>query len=78
MVPPPSHVDGSALRRSIAFFLDGNYDALVECLPTCIDDDHPPAYPPVLAGDHLMAKLLGPRTGTASVTEIDTVGGRLA
>ena len=37
----------------------------------------PPRYPPVTAGEHLMGKLLGPRTGTASVAA-DTAGDRLA
>jgi len=53
-------------RRSTAFFLDGNWDARIECLPTCTDADHPPRYEPVLAGEHLMAKLMGPRTQTIS------------
>jgi len=58
-----------------AFFHDGDYDALVECLPTCTTADNPPRYPPVLAGDHLMAKLLGPRTLQAS-TATSTAGDR--
>ena len=62
VVPPPRHQSGPATRRSVAFFHDGNYDAVIECLPTCCSADHPPRYPPVRAGDHLMAKLLGPRT----------------
>lgn len=76
VVPPPSRTDGPALRRSAAFFLDGDHDTLVECLPTCCDDEHPAKYPPVLAGEHLMAKLLGPRTLQASEFEVDTVGDR--
>ena len=43
-------VSGPARRRSTAFFLDGNWDARIECLPTCTDDEHPPKYPPVVAG----------------------------
>ena len=78
VVPPPTGADGSALRRSAAFFLDGNHDALVDVLDTCIDAEHPARYPPVLAGDHLLAKLVGPRTGAASVTTVDTVGERLS
>jgi isopenicillin N synthase-like dioxygenase len=63
-------------RRSVAFFHDGNPDALVECLPTCCSATHPPKYPPVLAGDHLRAKLLGPRTLTVS-DATSTAGDRL-
>jgi len=59
VVAPPGH--GPARRRSTAFFFDGNWDARIECLPSCTDADHPPKYPPVTAGEHLMAKLMGPR-----------------
>ena len=43
-------------RRSVAFFHDGDHDALIECLPTCQSADDPPRYPPVTAGEHLMAQ----------------------
>lgn len=62
-------------RRSAAFFHDGNHDALIECLPTCTSADDPPKYAPVTAGDHVMAKLLGPRERRAS-TAVSTVGDR--
>jgi len=77
VVPPPRGAQGAAIRRSIAFFHDGNHDALIECLPTCCSADNPPRYPTVVAGDHLMAKLLGPRTLTAS-DAVSTAGDRVA
>lgn len=73
-VVPPAGV-GPARRRSTAFFLDGNWDARIECLPTCTDDEHPPRYPPVVAGEHLMAKLRGPRTLAVSEA-VDTTAWR--
>jgi isopenicillin N synthase-like dioxygenase len=73
VVPPTG--PGPARRRSTAFFFDGNWDALIECVPTCTDADHPPKYPPVQAGEHLMAKLMGPRTLRVS-DAIDTSTGR--
>lgn len=73
VVPPAG--DGPARRRSTAFFFDGNWDARIECVPTCTDAEHPPKYPPVLAGEHLMAKLMGPRTLEAS-NAIDTSADR--
>jgi isopenicillin N synthase-like dioxygenase len=76
VTPPPSMVDGPAVRRSMAFFHDGNYDAVIECLPTCASPDNPSRYPPVVAGEHLMAKLLGPRTLTASEAT-STAGARM-
>jgi len=77
VVPPPADVRGAALRRSVAFFFDGDYDAVIECLPTCTSEIDPPRYSPVVAGEHLMAKVLGPRTLQAS-TATDTAGERLA
>jgi isopenicillin N synthase-like dioxygenase len=74
VVPPPSG-SGSAVRRSAAFFLDGNWDAMVECLPTCCSASNPPRYPPVTAGDHLIAKLMGPRLLRPS-DAVDTSGDR--
>jgi len=76
VVPPPPSVTGPAVRRSMAFFHDGNYDAVIECLPTCTSADNPPRYPRVVAGEHLMAKLLGPRTLTAS-DAMSTAGARV-
>ena len=78
VVPPTRSQSGPARRRSVAFFHDGNHDALVECLPTCVGVDNPARYPPVLAGDHLMAKLMGPRTQSASQVALDTASSRLA
>jgi isopenicillin N synthase-like dioxygenase len=74
VVPPPTG-DGPAVRRSAAFFLDGNWDAVIECLPTCCSATDPPRYPPVTAGEHLMAKLMGPRLLRAS-DAVDTAGDR--
>jgi isopenicillin N synthase-like dioxygenase len=63
-------------RRSLAFFLDGNYDSVIECLPTCCDEDHPARYAPTTAGAHLVEKLRGARTLTKAET-LDTVGERI-
>ena len=75
VVPPPTTVGGPAVRRSAAFFLDGNWDARIECLPTCTSADNPPRYAPVTAGQHLVAKLMGPRLLRAS-DAVDTSGDR--
>ena len=61
VVPPPRGA-GPSRRRSAAFFHDGNYDAVVECLPTCLEPGREPTYPPVVAGEHLTAKLLSGRS----------------
>jgi isopenicillin N synthase-like dioxygenase len=54
--PPRSQAAGSR-RQSVGFFLHPNYDTQVACLPTCTDLAHPPRYAPILAGDHMLAKL---------------------
>ncbi len=65
-VKPPV-VDGTIeRRRSAAFFHDGNADALIETLPSCVDAEHPDLYEPVLVADHLAAKLAGSRIGVAN------------
>ena len=77
VVPPPA--GGAARRRSIAFFLDGNHDALIESLPTCVSADNPARYPPILAGDHLAAKVLAGRSRDTSARDalVDPIGDRL-
>jgi isopenicillin N synthase-like dioxygenase len=62
VVPPPADERGRAKRRSAAFFFDANYDAVIECLPTCQSAARPAKYARVVAGEHLIAKILGPRT----------------
>ncbi|MGZ4566454.1 MAG: hypothetical protein ACXVFZ_06420, partial [Blastococcus sp.] len=70
-VKPPV-VDGTiARRRSAAFFHDGNADALVSPLATCIEDGDA-VYDPIVVRDHIAAKLSGSRQGrknTAAVRE---------
>jgi isopenicillin N synthase-like dioxygenase len=53
--PPASR--GSDRRQSLAFFLHPNYDAEVACLPTCFGPGRAPAYPPIMAGEHMRRKL---------------------
>jgi isopenicillin N synthase-like dioxygenase len=44
-------------RYSVAFFGDPAGDAMVECLPTCTDEDRPPKYEPVTYGEYLRRRL---------------------
>jgi isopenicillin N synthase-like dioxygenase len=48
-------------RRSAAYFHDGNADALIRCLPSCVAAGEVPLYEPVTVADHLAAKLGGSR-----------------
>jgi isopenicillin N synthase-like dioxygenase len=78
VVPPDG--PGPARRRSAAFFHDGNYDAVVECLPTCLAPGEQPRYPPVVAGEHLQAKVLSGRSRAKADPDLarDTLGERRA
>jgi len=40
----------------------------------CCDDDNPPRYPPTTSGDHLLAKLMGPRSGAVSDVDATFLG----
>ena len=57
VVNPPREQARGSRRQTVGFFLYPNYDARVECLPTCTVADHPPRYAPILAGEHMLAKL---------------------
>ncbi len=56
VVNPPADARGSR-RMSLVFFTNPNYDALVECLPTCASAERPAKYPPVRAGEYYLAKM---------------------
>lgn len=61
-VLPPVDATGRLIhRRSAAFFHDGDYDALISCLPGCENPDGTTLYAPVTIGEHLAAKLGGSR-----------------
>lgn len=54
--PGTGSTGGAARRQSMPFFHNANWNAKVECLPSCLPANGAPTYPPVLAGPHLMAK----------------------
>ena len=58
VVNPPSAGQAAGGRQSIGYFLHPNFDARVECLPTCRDSGSPPKYAPIMAGEHMREKLL--------------------
>ncbi len=62
-VKPPV-VDGTIQRRrSAAYFHDGNPEAVVVPLDSCVDAEHPRLYDPVTVDEHIRAKLAGSRAG---------------
>lgn len=57
VVNPSAEVADVERRQSIAFFHQPNWDTLIECLPSCTDEDHPPLYPPTQAGMWLQSRV---------------------
>lgn len=43
-------------RQSMAFFHNANWDAVIECIPTCLAAGDAPRHAPITAGRHLMEK----------------------
>jgi len=54
---PPRARARDSRRMSIAFFHETNYDAIIECLPTCSSAANPPRYPAITCGDYVRERL---------------------
>ncbi len=57
VVNPPRAVALDSERHSLVFFHQPNFDARIECLPSCLAPGERPKYPPVESGAHLFAQL---------------------
>ncbi|MGK9270637.1 isopenicillin N synthase family oxygenase [Williamsia muralis] len=53
---PRPDATGDTRRMSLVFFHQPNYDAMIECLPTCLAPGEEPKYRPISSGDHLTEK----------------------
>ena len=54
---PPLEAGIAADRLSLVYFAVPNYDALMECIPTCMGPDRPPRHAPIMAGEHRRRKI---------------------
>ena len=68
---PPRDAALGSRRQSVVFFFQPNYDALIECLPSCTSAENPPRYAPVTSGEHRLRKFLrtvsaAPESGAGS------------
>ncbi|MGW0038487.1 isopenicillin N synthase family dioxygenase [Gordonia sp. NPDC003376] len=54
--PPQPDAAGNTRRMSLVFFHQPNHDALIECLPSCVETGQEPRYAPISSGDHLTSK----------------------
>jgi len=65
VVNPPAGAELTEGRISIGFFQQPNYDAMIECIPSCVGPDNPARYAPVRSGNYRDVKY-----EVADVTEI--------
>jgi isopenicillin N synthase-like dioxygenase len=54
-IPPADRAAGSR-RQTIVFFHDPRPDAVIDCIPSCVDPHYPQRYEPVTALEHIQAK----------------------
>jgi len=55
VVNPPRDVANTE-RYSVAFFHQPNFDARIECIPTCTGPSNPPRYAPTYSGEYIVDK----------------------
>jgi isopenicillin N synthase-like dioxygenase len=55
---PPRARAADSLRQSLVFFHQPNYDAMVECLPSCLAAGEKAKHAPISSGDHLRNKFV--------------------
>ncbi len=58
VVNPPEEQASESHRQSLVFFHNPNYDAVIECIPSCQSPDRPPKYPVTTSGDHLRSQFV--------------------
>jgi len=46
-------------RISVPFFVNPDPTTVVECIPSCVDDEHPCAFAPITAGEFLQGRIDG-------------------
>jgi isopenicillin N synthase-like dioxygenase len=56
VIQPGATRGGADRRQSIPFFHNTNFDAKIECIPTCLRPGERPKYAPVLAGQYLVER----------------------
>ncbi len=56
VLSPPVDANEPTRRQSIAFFHNANWEAIIECLPSCLLASEAPKYAPIAAGPHLSSK----------------------
>lgn len=68
VVNPPRERAHDSRRLSLVFFHQPNYDAMIECLPTCLVEGATPRHAPMTSGDNLYSKFVKQTTFGQGVT----------
>ena len=58
VVNPPQDMTSESRRQSLVFFHNPNYDAVVECIPSCQSPDNPAQYPVTTSGEYLRSQFV--------------------
>lgn len=61
VVNPPWEIARDSDRMSMPFFLNANYDAIIEPIETCCGPNNPPKYAPTTAGEYVRRKVQASR-----------------
>jgi isopenicillin N synthase-like dioxygenase len=70
VVNPPRDKVVASRRLSMAFFHQPNYDAVIECLPTCSGAERPARYGRTTSGEHVWMKINKHRTPELSESKV--------
>ena len=66
---PPEQASGGSRRLSIVFFHHPNYDAVVSCLPTCLEPGAVPKHAPITVSEYYSMKKSQQRMARAKALE---------
>lgn len=66
VVNPPRDAASGTRRQSVAFFVQPNYDAVIECIQSCRGPGEPPRHPPVVAWQYRRVKLTRTTAGPSA------------
>jgi isopenicillin N synthase-like dioxygenase len=58
VIPPPPALAASSRRQSMTYFFHPNYDAVIECMPSCAGPTRSPKYPPTVAHEFAFGKTI--------------------
>ncbi|PON13127.1 hypothetical protein C2W62_35975 [Candidatus Entotheonella serta] len=62
VINPPREAGPQSRRQSLVFFHNPNYDAVIECIPSCQNPERPTRYPTPTSGEHLRSQFVRTQT----------------